>query len=267
MVRVRFAPSPTGFLHVGGLRTALYSELFARKNNGALILRIEDTDQERSVEGGIENIIRTLEWAGIKVDEGPYIDENGEIKQTGEYGPYIQSQRLNIYQEHVQKLIDDGKAYRCFCCTERLNEMREKQRAEGGRTMYDRHCRELSEEEMAAELEKKTPYVVRLKVPATGSTSFDDTIRGTVEVANSQIDDQVLMKSDGFPTYHLANVVDDHLMGVTHVIRGEEWCPSTPKHILLYQAFGLKPQTFISMRQRAVISRFCWNLQRTLTVR
>ncbi len=243
MVRVRFAPSPTGFLHVGGLRTALYSELFARKHDGALILRIEDTDQERSVQGGVENIIRTLKWAGIQIDEGPYL-EDGEIRQKGKFGPYIQSQRLDIYKEHVYKLIDEGKAYRCFCCTERLNEMREKQRTEGGRTMYDRHCRDLSNEEIAAEMEKKTPYVVRLRVPETGVTSFNDAIRGTVEVANSEIDDQVLLKSDGFPTYHLANVVDDHLMGVTHVIRGEEWCPSTPKHVLLYEAFSWQSPEF-----------------------
>jgi len=237
MVRVRFAPSPTGFLHVGGLRTALYSELFARHAGGSLILRIEDTDQTRSVEGGIENIIRTLDWAGIQVDEGPYL-EDGELRQRGDRGPYVQSQRLGIYAEHVQKLIDAGKAYRCFCCAERLTEMREKQRAEGGRTMYDRHCRDLTPEEMQTELDKGTPHVVRLKVPVSGVSAWEDLVRGHIEVANSQIDDQVLMKSDGFPTYHLANVVDDHLMGVTHVIRGEEWCPSTPKHVLLYEAFG-----------------------------
>jgi glutamyl-tRNA synthetase len=238
MVRVRFAPSPTGYLHVGGLRTALYSELFARKNNGVLILRIEDTDQARTVEGGIENIIRTLAWAGIKVDEGPYLDKQGILRQHGDYGPYIQSERLAIYQKYVQQLLTAGKAYRCFCRAERLDAMRSEQQTLGGRTMYDRHCRDLSTEEEAAELGKETPFVVRLKVPLTGSSSWHDLIRGHIEVANDQIDDQILLKSDGFPTYHLANIVDDHLMGVTHVIRGEEWCPSTPKHILLYQAFG-----------------------------
>ncbi|MEA3249414.1 MAG: glutamate--tRNA ligase [Patescibacteria group bacterium] len=244
MVRIRFAPSPTGFLHVGGLRTALYSELFARKHGGVLILRIEDTDQARTVEGGIENIIKTLEWAGIQVDEGPYIDKDGRLAQKGDFGPYIQSERTDIYKEQVEKLLEGGHAYRCFCCTDTLAKMREEQQNEGGRTMYDGRCKNLTENEVAKELEKGTEYVVRLKVPDTGVTAFDDEIRGRIEFSNSQIDDQVLMKSDGFPTYHLANVVDDHLMGVTHVVRGEEWCPSTPKHVLLYEAFGWDKPVF-----------------------
>jgi glutamyl-tRNA synthetase len=243
MVRVRFAPSPTGFLHVGGLRTALYSELFARKNNGSFILRIEDTDQARSVEGGIENIIRTLEWSGIQIDEGPYL-EGSDLKEKGDRGPYVQSQRLDIYKEHVDKLLEDGHAYRCFCSPETLAEMRECQKAEGGRTMYDGRCCELTEEDVQSKLDAGEPFVVRLRVPNTGTTVFVDEIRGKVEFANNQIDDQVLLKTDGFPTYHLANVVDDHLMGVTHVIRGEEWCPSTPKHVLLYDAFGWEKPKF-----------------------
>ncbi|MBU0625297.1 glutamate--tRNA ligase, partial [Patescibacteria group bacterium] len=244
MVRVRFAPSPTGYLHVGGLRTALYSELFARKHGGVLILRIEDTDQARTVAGGIENIIRTLAWAGVKIDEGPFLDQQGELRQKGDFKPYIQSQRLGIYQEQVQTLLAAGLAYRCFCCAERLSEMREQQKVDGGRTMYDRHCRDLSPAEIAAEIAKGSPSVIRLKVPLGGTTSWEDMIRGHIEVANDQLDDQVLLKSDGFPTYHLANVVDDHLMGITHVIRGEEWCPSTPKHILLYRAFSWSQPEF-----------------------
>lgn len=207
-------------------------------------MRIEDTDQARSVEGGVENIIRTLAWAGIRIDEGPFIDDSGKIQQQGEYGPYIQSERLDIYKEHVATLIESGHAYRCFCCSEELAEMRERQKNEGGRTMYDGRCRDLAEDEVQRSLADGVPYVVRLRVPDTGTTVFDDEIRGRVEFKNSQIDDQVLLKSDGFPTYHLANVVDDHLMGVTHVIRGEEWCPSTPKHVLLYEAFGWRKPAF-----------------------
>ena len=244
MIRVRFAPSPTGFLHVGGLRTALYSELFARRHGGVMILRIEDTDQARSVEGGIENIIRTLDWAGITIDEGPYLDKKGKLRERGKSGPYIQSNRLDIYKRYAEELLANGRAYRCFCSEETLAAMREKQQADGGRTMYDGRCCGLSETAVAEALQKGTPHVVRLRVPDEGVTAFDDEIRGRVEFANDQIDDQVLLKSDGFPTYHLANVVDDHLMGVTHVIRGEEWCPSTPKHILLYEAFGWKPPVF-----------------------
>ncbi|MFH2063235.1 MAG: glutamate--tRNA ligase [bacterium] len=237
-VRVRFAPSPTGFLHVGGLRTALYDSLLARKNGGAFILRIEDTDQTRLVEGGVENIIRTLQWAGIEPDEGPYLDSDGTVRQRGNFGPYVQSERLDIYRKYVDQLIEGGQAYRCYCTSERLEDMRERQRSEGGQTMYDRHCRGLDDEACKRLESEGRPFVVRLAVPTEGVTGWDDLIRGRVEIANSQIDDQVLMKSDGFPTYHLAVVVDDRLMGITHVLRGEEWCPSTPKHILLYQAFG-----------------------------
>jgi len=244
MIRVRFAPSPTGFLHIGGLRTALYNELFALKNGGRLILRVEDTDQARFVPGAVENLLRTLAWAGIEPVEGPFLDAGGQISQRGEFGPYIQSQRLDIYRRHAEQLLAEGKAYRCYCTTDCLEEMKKSQAVSGQPIMYDKRCCRLPA--AAAEEKQKSgaPYVVRLRVPAAGITEFNDAIRGTVKFANATIDDQVLMKSDGFPTYHLANVVDDHLMGITHVIRGEEWLPSTPKHVLLYQAFGWQPPTF-----------------------
>ncbi len=236
MIKTRFAPSPTGYLHVGGLRTALYAYLFARKNGGKFVLRIEDTDQQRFVEGALENLIHTLEWADLTPDEGPYI-ENGEIKQRGDCGPYIQSQRNDIYNKHVQTLLDSGHAYRCFCTKERLDEMRETQSRNKQATMYDRKCLDLPESEIERLMEEGTPFVIRQKMPFE-LIKFKDTVRGTVQFHGKTIDDQILVKSDGFPTYHLANVVDDHTMGITHVIRGEEWLPSTPKHIALYMAFG-----------------------------
>lgn len=224
-VRTRFAPSPTGYLHVGGLRTALYAFLFARQHHGTFILRIEDTDQSRKVEGATEKLIEALHWAGVVFDEGP--------GAGGELGPYVQSERLQIYHDHVQQLVRDGKAYHCFCSSERLEQLRA-----GGATMYDRHCRSLSAEEVSARLASHEANVVRMKIPDGGEVRFHDEVRGDVEIACSTIDDQVLLKTDGFPTYHLAVVVDDHTMKVSHVIRGEEWLPSTPKHILLYQYFG-----------------------------
>jgi glutamyl-tRNA synthetase len=224
-VRTRFAPSPTGYLHVGGLRTALYAYLFAKQNGGTFILRIEDTDQSRKVEGATEKLIEALEWAGVQFDEGP--------GKEGAFGPYIQSQRLPIYHDHVRILIEQGKAYHCFCSAERL----EKVRAEGG-TMYDRHCRNIPVDEASRRVQNGEPHVVRMKIPDDGELKFHDEVRGDVSIVFNTIDDQVLLKSDGFPTYHLAVVVDDHAMAVTHVIRGEEWLPSTPKHILLYQYFG-----------------------------
>ncbi len=234
----RFAPSPTGMLHIGGLRTALYSYLWARHNAGKFILRIEDTDQERYVEGAVEQIIKTLNWAGLEYDEGVVMDKNGKISQAGENGPYIQSQRLPIYQEHIEKLLETGKAYRCFCTPEDLKEMRQEQVARGVAPMYDRRCLKLSRQKQKEYLDAGRPYVVRLKIPQGGFTVFKDIVRKRVQFENKLIDDQVLMKSDGYPTYHLAVVVDDHLMGVNVVIRGEEWLPSTPKHILIYEAFG-----------------------------
>lgn len=224
-VRTRFAPSPTGYLHVGGLRTALYAYLYARQHHGTFILRIEDTDQSRKVDGAMEKLIDALQWAGVQFDEGP--------GKEGSVGPYIQSQRLPKYHDHVRQLIDAGKAYRCFCTSERLESLRA-----SGATMYDRHCRSLSKEEAQQRADAGETHVIRMVIPDDGELTIHDEIRGDVTFAFSTIDDQVLLKSDGFPTYHLAVVVDDHTMGVSHVIRGEEWLPSTPKHILLYRYFG-----------------------------
>lgn len=253
-IRVRFAPSPTGQLHVGGLRTALYNYLFAKKNNGEMLLRIEDTDRKRYVEGATENLIKSLEWAEIKWDEGVYLknsklqisnNKNKDSKnypgimEAGEFGPYIQSERLEIYKKYAEQLVQEGKAYYCFCEPERLEKMRENQVTEKKAPMYDRYClHNLSAEEINENLKKECPYTIRLKVPENDRVVFDDMIRGKVSFSTNTIDDQVLLKSDGFPTYHLANVVDDHLMGITHTIRAEEWLPSTPKHVLLYRSFG-----------------------------
>jgi glutamyl-tRNA synthetase len=224
-IRVRYAPSPTGYVHIGNLRTALYNYLFARNTGGKFILRIEDTDQARKVEGAVDNIINTLVWAGLDYDEGPF--------KGGDYGPYYQSQRLDIYKEHVNMLLENKKAYLCFCTSERLTALREEQqRQKLNQTKYDKHCLNLSENEINQKLNENIPI------------RFRDFIRGEVEFASEIIDDQVLVKSDGFPTYHLANVVDDHLMKVTHVIRGEEWLPSAPKHVLLYEAFGWETPVF-----------------------
>ncbi len=234
-VRVRFAPSPTGYVHVGSLRTALYNYLFARHHQGRFVLRIEDTDQSRYVEGAVENLLETLRWTGLDYDEGP--------EKGGPYGPYFQSQRKEIYHEHVQQLLDKDAAYPCFCSEETLNAMREEQQKKGLPVMYDGRCRNIPKEE-ALERMKSEPHVIRLKVPRTGNTMVKDIIRGDVSFENALIDDQILLKSDGFPTYHLANVVDDHLMKISHVIRGEEWLPSTPKHILLYRAFGWQEPQF-----------------------
>ena len=229
-VRVRFAPSPTGYLHVGGLRTALYNFLFAKHHGGKFILRIEDTDQTRKVEGAVENLIETLKWAGVVYDEGPDRD--------GGFAPYIQSQRLELYKQHAKQLISSDKAYYCFCTPERLNEVRKKQMVLKQSPSYDRHCRNLSLAEAEQRVAAGENHVIRMKVPLEGEMTFEDIIRGKVTIAHKILDDQVLIKSDGFPTYHLAVVVDDHLMGITHIIRGEEWLSSVPKHILLYQYFG-----------------------------
>jgi glutamyl-tRNA synthetase len=235
--RVRFAPSPTGYLHVGGLRTALYNYLFAKKNNGKFILRIEDTDRNRFVEGAIENLIDTLDWAGLTPDEGP--------KSDGQYGPYIQSQRLDIYQKYANELLEKGLAYRCFCTAERLENLREEQKAlKLPQAKYDKHCLHLSKDEISYNLENKIPYTIRLNVKPGDKILIDDIIRGRVEFDTGTVDDQVLIKSDGYPTYHLANVIDDHLMKITHVIRGEEWLSSTPKHVLLYNYFGWEIPSF-----------------------
>ena len=242
-VRVRFAPSPTGFLHVGGLRTALYNYLFARHNNGVFVLRIEDTDRTRYVEGAVENLITTLRWAGLDYDEGP--------DRPGPAGPYVQSERLALYREHADRLLAEGRAYYAFDTPEELEAMRKEQerlRKEQERLRIppknDRRALTLTPDEVRRKLDAGEPAVLRLKVPEAETIAFDDVIRGRVEFSSDRIDDQVLLKSDGYPTYHLANVVDDHTMGISHIIRGEEWLSSTPKHVLLYRYFGWEPPVF-----------------------
>ncbi len=229
-VRVRFAPSPTGFLHVGGLRTALFNYLFSRKNNGVFVLRIEDTDRSRYVEGAVEGLIDTLRWAGLTDDEGP--------EKRGPFGPYVQSERIEVYRSHASQLLEGGKAYRCFCTPERLEAMRKELERLRIPSKYDRTCLRLTGQEVQRNLDQGKPFVIRMKIPEARTIAFDDLIRERVEFVSDRLDDQVLIKSDGYPTYHLANVVDDHLMQITHVIRGEEWVSSTPKHILLYEYFG-----------------------------
>ena len=236
MVRVRFAPSPTGFVHVGSLRTALYNYLFARHHGGVNILRIEDTDRTRLVEGAVDGLYRTMRWAGITFDEGP--------EEGGPCGPYVQSERTDLYRKYADQLVADQKAYPCFCTAERLDLVRKSQQATGTPPMYDRLCRNLTPAEVATRISAGEPHVIRLRVPIGEMVHFHDLVRGNIEFDSKTIDDQVLLKSDGFPTYHLANIVDDHLMEITHVIRGEEWVSSTPKHILLYQAFGWEPPKF-----------------------
>ncbi len=244
-VRTRFAPSPTGFLHIGGLRTALYEFLWARKNNGKYILRVEDTDQARTVPGALENIAQSLTDFSIAPDEGFYWD-NG-LKERGDNGPYLQSKRIEIYQKHATELVDKGAAYYCFCTTQRLEELRKEQEAAHKPPKYDKHCLNLSKEEIATKLTSKEPHVIRLKVPDGQTIRFTDIVHGEISVASHEVDDQVLLKSDGYPTYHLANVVDDHLMKISHVIRGDEWIPSTPKHVLLYSAFGWESPQFVHL--------------------
>jgi len=246
-VRVRFAPSPTGYVHIGSLRTALYNYLFAKQHGGQYLLRIEDTDQTRYVEGAIENMIRVLKWAGIEHDEGAMLTNDGKLVQRGDYGPYIQSERLEIYQKYIKQLIEKGHAYYCFCSKERLEDLREEQKAKGLTPKYDGKCRQYSLEEAQKRIEAGEDYVVRLKLPENQDILFEDLIRGTVVVNTNDLDDQVLMKADGYPTYHFAVVVDDHLMGITHVIRGEEWVISTPKHVYLYQAFGWPVPKFVHL--------------------
>lgn len=236
-VRTRFAPSPTGYMHVGNLRTALYAYLLAKKNGGDFVLRIEDTDQERYVEGAVDVIYHTLRQAGLSWDEGPDVG--------GDYGPYIQSDRMHLYREYALQLIKSGHAYYCFCNKERLEELKRIQKASSMAPKYDGHCRNLSPEEIQQKLDAKEPYVIRQKLPRTGQTSFHDEVFGDIVFENSELDDQILIKSDGMPTYNFANVVDDHLMKISHVIRGSEYLSSTPKYNLLYQAFGWDLPTYI----------------------
>ncbi|MFA5030144.1 MAG: glutamate--tRNA ligase [Patescibacteria group bacterium] len=240
-IRVRFAPSPTGSLHIGGLRTALYNFLFARHNNGDFILRIEDTDQKRKVDGAVDQLLRTMKLFGIEPDEGPVLQDDGTIEEFGSFGPYEQSKRLSLYTKVAERLLSEGHAYYCFCTEERLDTLRHIQQKKGLPTKYDGLCRKLTPQEVEKNIAAQMPKVLRLKMPHTGVAVLQDIVRGKVEFSYQLIDDQVLMKSDGFPTYHLANVVDDHEMKITHVIRGEEWLPSVPKHLHLYRVLGWQP--------------------------
>lgn len=244
MIKTRFAPSPTGFLHVGGLRTALYAYLVAKQNKGNFILRIEDTDQKRTVGGGVENILNSLYWANLAADEGVILDNQGKIIQVGANGPYIQSQRLEIYKKYADELLEKGHAYHCFCTAERLGELRDHQQKNKLPTGYDGCCREILPNEAQKRIAAGEPSVIRMKMPKDGGSVFTDLIRGEVRFKNELIDDQIIIKTDGFPTYHLAVVVDDHLMEISHVIRGEEWLSSTPKHLQLYKYFGWAPPQF-----------------------
>ncbi len=237
-IRTRFAPSPTGYLHVGGLRTALYAYLMAKQAGGQFLVRIEDTDQSRKVDGAVKTILDALYWTQIIPDEGVMLNNQGEVVEKGKLGPYVQSKRLDIYHTYAKKLVDQGQAYYCFCSEQRLDNLRKTQQAAKQPTRYDWHCRNLTPIEVKERLKNGDPYVIRLKVPADQTLEFEDWVRGQVKISTNDIDDQVLLKSDGYPTYHLAVVVDDHLMNITHVIRGEEWLSSTPKHILLYMYFG-----------------------------
>lgn len=235
-VRVRFAPSPTGYLHIGGARTALFNWLFARKMGGKLILRIEDTDVARLKEDSVSQILTSLKWLGINWDEGPEVG--------GDYGPYYQSERFDIYRKYCQQLVDEGKAYYCFCTPEELEAQREKQRQAKQPFRYARTCRDLTPEEVKARIDAGASYSVRLKIPAEGSVVVHDLIHGDVTFNMDQYDDFVIMKSNGIPTYNFAVVIDDHLMGMTHVMRAEEHLSNTPKQLLVYQAFGWEPPKF-----------------------
>jgi len=235
MIKTRFAPSPTGYMHIGNLRTALYSYLISKHENGKFVLRIEDTDRERFVEGATDIIKNTLSRTGLKYDEGPDVG--------GDAGPYVQSERKDIYMEYAKKLVDLGAAYYCFCSKDRLEKLHEED-ATGG---YDRHCRNLSKEEVDENLAKGMPFVIRQKMPLEGITSYKDEVFGEISVANSELQDQILMKADGYPTYNFCHVVDDHLMGITHVVRGSEYLTSTPKYVLIYDAYGWERPTYIHL--------------------
>ena len=235
-VRTRFAPSPTGIMHVGNLRTALFEYLIAKSGGGEFVLRIEDTDRERYVEGAVEVIYRTLETVGLKHDEGPDVG--------GNYGPYVQSERKELYRKYAEQLLREGKAYRCFCTKERLETLRGENAEKIG---YDRHCRNLPPEEVERLLNAGTPCVIRQKMPTEGSTTFEDAVYGPITIENKELEDQILLKSDGYPTYNFANVIDDHLMEITHVVRGSEYLSSTPKYNLLYEAFGWEVPVYVHL--------------------
>ena len=235
--RTRFAPSPTGYMHIGNLRTAIFEYLIAKHDNGDFILRIEDTDQTRKVEGATEFIYDTLKLCGFSIDEGPL--------NSKEYGPYVQSERIEIYQEYAHKLVEMGKAYYCFCTEERLNELREVANLNKVPFMYDGHCKNISREEALARIEAGEKYVIRQAMPKEGETVIDDVVYGKVVIDNSVLEDQILLKSDGYPTYNFANVIDDHLMKITHVVRGKEYLDQTAKYNLLYEAFGWDKPKYI----------------------
>ncbi|MDO9231813.1 MAG: glutamate--tRNA ligase [bacterium] len=253
-IRTRFAPSPTGYLHIGGLRTALYDYLFAKKNGGDFLLKIEDTDRKRFVEGAVEKLIISLDFLGLERNEGVMLNNNTNgqesknyprVFEVGEYGPYIQSEKLEIYKKHVDELVKNGHAYYCFCEPKRLEEMRSEQTAQKQPPIYDRFClQNVSEEEINKNLKNNCPYTIRIKVPHDEIIEVDDEIRGRVKFNTNLVTDQILLKSDGFPTYHLASIIDDHDMQITHVIRGEEWLPSIPIHILLYRYFNWEAPKF-----------------------
>lgn len=237
MTRTRFAPSPTGYMHIGNLRTAIFEYLVAKKNNGSFILRIEDTDQSRKVPGAIDFIYNTLNLCNMTIDEGPI---NG-----GEYGPYLQSERLDIYKDYAQKLVKEKKAYYCFCTESELDTMRKVAEEQKIPFMYNGKCNCLSEKEIQNKIENEIPYVIRQKMPKEGISAFEDLVYGKIEVENKFLEDQILLKSDGYPTYNFANVIDDHLMNITHVIRGNEYLSQTPKYNLLYESFGFNPPIYI----------------------
>lgn len=236
MVRTRIAPSPTGYPHIGTMYQALFDYAFARKHNGHFVVRIEDTDRERFVPDAEERIFAAFDWFGLREDESP--------RKGGTYGPYRQSERLDIYKKYALELVEKGGAYYCFCTKERLEEMRRKLQEEKKQLMYDGHCRDLTKEEAQEKIEQNIPWVIRLRVPRNKQITVNDAIRGEITFDSNTIDDQVLLKSDGFPTYHLAVVIDDHLMEITHVVRGEEWITSAPKHDILYDYFGWEKPLF-----------------------
>lgn len=244
MIRTRFAPSPTGYLHIGSLRTALYDYLIAKQKGGDFLLRIEDTDRERYIQDGVSNIVRSLTWAGIAADEGVKFDEDNKIIQIGNRGPYIQSEKLEVYQKYAKQLLAEGHAYHCFCTVARLDDLRREQQTQKQPTGYDGYCRNYSLGEAEEKIASGQKYVIRMKMPKEGETVFNDLVHGEIRVKNELVDDQVIIKSDGFPTYHFAVVIDDHEMEITHVIRGDEWIPSVPKHLQLFKYFGWEAPQF-----------------------
>ncbi|MFH0779548.1 MAG: glutamate--tRNA ligase [Parcubacteria group bacterium] len=248
-VRVRIAPSPTGFVHMGTLRTILYNYLFAKHYKGQFIIRIEDTDQTRLVPGAVEDLLRVMRWAGFENDEGPCLTKDGKIKERGEFGPYAQSQRLDIYKKHAQILLEKNKAYHCFCSKERLENLRNEQIKNKQAPKYDNFCRNLSPDEVKSMINGGATHVVRFKMPENKTVLFSDLIRGEISVNSKDLDDFVLLKADGYPTYNFANVIDDHLMKISQIMRGEEFISSTPKYALLYEAYNWQPPQFAHLPQ------------------